>query len=87
MDRRLYEVSSENFLRDMDEDVLNPEVKINREDYNDEKYWDYWSIYSISSLTIEIQFPFSKNNATHVAQVMKGHAQTYIEDRLVYYEE
>ena len=37
--------SSENFLKDMDEDVLNPEVKMNREDYNDEKSWDYWSIY------------------------------------------
>ena len=62
----------------MDEDVLNPEVKMNREDYNDEKYWDYWSISSISSLTIEIQFPFSKNNATHVAQFMKGFVETFM---------
>ena len=44
-------------------------------------------IYSISSLTLEIQFPFSKNNSTHVAQVMKGPIETYIEDRLVSSEE
>ena len=69
--------TSENFLKYIDEDVLNPEVKMNREDYNYEKYWDYWSIYYISSITIEIQFLFSNNNSTHVAQVMKGHVETY----------
>ena len=53
---------SENFLRYMDEDVLNPEVKMNREYYNYENSWDYWYIYSINSITIEIKFPFSKNN-------------------------
>ena len=38
-------------------------------------------------MTIEIQFPFSKNNATHVAQVMKGPIEHYIEDKLVSSEE
>ena len=79
--------SSENFLRNIDEDVLNPEVKMNREDNNEGNYWDYWSIYSIKSMTIEIQFPFRKNNATHVAQVMKGPIEHYIEDKLVSSEE
>ena len=65
-------VTSENFLRNIDEDVLNPEVKMNREDYNEGNSWDYWSIYAIENMTVEIQFPFSKNNSTHVAQVMKG---------------
>ena len=64
--------TSESFLKNIDEDVLNPEVKMNRDDYNEGNSWNYWSIYSIESMTIEIQFPFSKNNATHVAQVMKG---------------
>ena len=69
----LYRIfTSENFLKNIDEDVLNPEIKMNREDKNEGNYWEYWSIYSIKSMTIEIQFPFSKNNATHVAQVMKG---------------
>ena len=63
---------SENVLRNIDEDVLNPEVKMNREYYNEGNYWDYWSIYSIKSMTVEIQFPFSKNNSTHQTQVMKG---------------
>ena len=63
---------SENVLRNIDEDVLNPEVKMNREDYNEGNYWDYWSIYSIKSMTVEIQFPFIKNNSTHQTQVMKG---------------
>ena len=75
------------FLRNIDEDVLNPEVKMNREDNNEGNYWDYWSIYSIKSMTIEIQFPFSKNNSTHVAQVMKGPIEHYIEDKLVSSEE
>ena len=78
---------SENVLRNIDEDVLNPEIKMNREDYNDEDSWNSWSIYSIKSMTVEIQFPFSKNNSTHVAQVMKGPIETYIEDRLVSSEE
>ena len=60
---------------------------MNREDYSEGNYWDYWSIYSIKSMTIEIQFPFSKNNSTHVAQVMKGPIEHYIEDRLVSSEE
>ena len=64
--------SSEDFQRAMNEDVLNLEVKINSEDYSDENYWNYWSIYFISSLTIEIQLPFSKNNPTRCTQVMKG---------------
>ena len=63
--------TSENILRNIDEDVLNHEVKMNREDYNEGNYWDYWSIYSIKSMTVEIQFPFSNNNSTHTAQVMK----------------
>ena len=75
--------TSENFLRNIDEEVLNPEVKMNREDYNEGNSWDYWSIYSIKSMTIEIQFPFSKNNATHIAQVMKGSIEHYVEYRLV----
>jgi hypothetical protein len=77
----------ENFLRNIDEDVLNHEVKMNREDNNEGNYWDYWTIYSIKSMTIEIHFPFSKNNATHVAQVMKGPIEQYIEDKLVSSEE
>jgi hypothetical protein len=75
--------TSENFLKNIDEDVLNPEVKMNRDDYNEGNSWDYWSIYSIKSMTIEIQFPFSKNNATHIAQVMKGSIEHYVEYRLV----
>ena len=59
-------------MRYISEDVLNPEVNMNLEDYNEGNYWDYWSIYSIESMNIEIQFPFSKNNSIHVAQVMKG---------------
>jgi len=86
--------TSENFLKNIDEDVINPasqgldpEVKMNREDNNEGNSWDYWSIYSIKSMTIEIQFPFSKNNATHVAHIMKGPMEHYIEDKLVSSEE
>ena len=52
--------TTENILKNIDEDVLNPEVKMNREYYQDNNSWDYWYIYSISSLSIEIQFPLAR---------------------------
>ena len=69
---RKFATENPNFIRNISEDVLNPEVKMNQEYYNEGNYWEYWSIYSIKSMRMEIHFPFSKNNATHVAQVMKG---------------
>ena len=83
MDWSLSEITTKNIIKNIDEDVMNPEVKMSREDYQDTKYWDYWYIHSISSLSAQIQFPFSKNNSTHIAQVLKGATETYIEVKLV----
>ena len=59
------------------------ELELNREDYNNEHYWTYWTIYSIKSLTLNIQFGFRKNNPNDAAQVLTGNIEHFVDDRLV----
>ena len=73
----LYTTSSEKreekyFLHRIDEDVMNPEVNMNRDDYNKENSATYWFIHSIIKLKLEIQFPYIENNHNDQTQVMKG---------------
>lgn len=66
---------SENWMRRMgtnlydEEKDINPEVEMNREEYNEKNYWDYWSIYSIKSLSLEIQFNFRENNPAYITSI------------------
>lgn len=73
-------------MSDIQEDVLNPEIKLSREDYNNEHSWIYWKIYSISYLDLEIEFSFRRNSPNDAAKVMKGNIERFIDDRLVSYE-
>ena len=45
-----------NPLVNISEDVLNPEISMNREDYNEKNSWDYWFIYAIKNYELDVQF-------------------------------
>jgi hypothetical protein len=62
---------------------MNPEEEMNREDYHEDKSWDYWKIYDIKSYKLEIQFPYNANKPTHRAQVMQGAIQHFIYGQLI----
>ena len=45
-----------------EEEPLNPEIEMNQEEKNYNNSWDYWTLYSIKSFTLEIEFTFRDNN-------------------------
>ena len=77
----------EQWFRAIHEDVMNPEVEMNQDDYVSGDSSDYWFLYSISSFQLEIDFPFRENNPNDVAQALHGAIETYIDGRLVSSEE
>ena len=77
----------EEWIRNIEEDVLNPEVEMNRDDYNNGNSSYYWFLYSISSFTLDIIFPFRENNPNDEAQVLTGPVETFIDNKLVSSEE
>ena len=76
-----------NPLVNISEDVLNPEISMNREDYNEKNSWDYWFIYSIKNFELDIQFTYNENDPTHKPQVMKGPIEYFIDGKRVSSEE
>ena len=76
-----------NPLVNISEDVLNPEISMNREDYNEKNSWDYWQIYSIKNYELDIQFTYNENDPTHKPQVMKGPIEYFIDGKRVSSEE
>ena len=77
----------EEWIINIEEDVLNPEVEMNRDDYNNGNSSYYWFLYSISSFTLDIIFPFRENNPNDEAQVLTGPVETFIDNKLVSSEE
>ena len=76
-----------NPLVNISEDVLNPEISMNREDYNEKNSWDYWFIYAIKNYELDIQFTYNENDPTHKPQVMKGPIEYFIDGKRVSSEE
>ena len=65
----------------------NPEELIRNIEEDGKMIWYYWFLYSISSFTLDIIFPFRENNPNDEAQVLTGPVETFIDNKLVSSEE